>query len=223
MKENRHAQDPVDWSHPGPRAAGAGRNASRRATASRADVVFEWNQILQDTVPSPQNPLTPRFFAMTHIAMFDAINALEREFTPYHVRIRHGGGSPEAAAAQAAHDVLVAINPAAHAQSYDAALAQAARRPVPRASSAAGRLSAPRVAAEVLAWRQNDGWVVSPVPGVFASRPCPGAGSARRRPTPTAAFTHLQKAAPAGPGLTATQFLPPPPPIADERTLRHRS
>ena len=43
-----------------------------RAHHSTADVVFEWNQILQDTVPVPQNPLTPRFFAMTHIAMFDA-------------------------------------------------------------------------------------------------------------------------------------------------------
>ena len=53
---------------------------------SSANVVFEWNQILQDTVPVPHNPLTPRFFAMTHIAMFDAINAIEREFEPYRVR-----------------------------------------------------------------------------------------------------------------------------------------
>ncbi len=61
---------------------------------------------------------------MTHIAMFDAINTIEREFEPYRVRLRHwGGGSPEAAAAQAAHDVLVVINPAATA-TYDAALAR---------------------------------------------------------------------------------------------------
>ena len=102
--------------------APAGRDV--RATGSTADIVFEWNQILQDTVPVPQDPLTPRFFAMTHIAMFDAINAIEREFEPYRVRLRHwGGGSPEAAAAQAAHDVLVVINPAATA-TYDAALAR---------------------------------------------------------------------------------------------------
>ena len=51
-----------------------------------------------------------------HIAMFDAINTLEREFEPYRVRLKHGsGGSPEAAAAQAAHDVLVALNPGATA------------------------------------------------------------------------------------------------------------
>ena len=129
--------------------------------------MFEWNQILQDTVPTPQNVLTPRFFAMTHIAMFDAINTIEREFEPYRVRLRHwGGGSPEAAAAQAAHDVLVAINPAATA-TYDAALAQPARRPVRRASSAAARPSAPASPQEILAWRQNDGWVVSPFPAVL--------------------------------------------------------
>ena len=59
---------------------------------------------------------------MTHIAMFDAINTLEREFEPYRVRLWHwGGGSPGAAAAQAAHDVLVGINPAA-TPTYDAAL-----------------------------------------------------------------------------------------------------
>ena len=141
--------------------APAGREV--RATGSTANIVFEWNQILQDTVPVPHGVLTPRFFAMTHIAMFDAINAIEREFQPYRVRLRHwGGGSPEAAAAQAAHDVLVVINPAA-AATYDAALArQLGTKPsgFVRRGAALGA----RVAEEILAWRQNDGWVVSPFP-----------------------------------------------------------
>src|SRR5262245_9278634 len=95
-----------------------------RAQGPDVDIVFEWNQILQDTVPAPHNVLTPRFFAMTHIAMFDAITTFERDFEPYRVRLRYwNGGSPAAAAAQAAHDVLVAINPAATA-TYDAALAR---------------------------------------------------------------------------------------------------
>ena len=59
---------------------------------------------------------------MMHIAMFDAVNAIEREFDPYRVRLpRSAGGSPEAAAAQAAHDVLTALIPASTA-TYDAAL-----------------------------------------------------------------------------------------------------
>ena len=66
--------------------------------------------------------MSPGFYAMTHIAMFDAINAIERDYEPYRVRLRQGvGGSPEAAAAQAAHDVLVALNPSA-TTAYDEAL-----------------------------------------------------------------------------------------------------
>src|SRR5215207_4178156 len=180
-----------------------------RAHGSDADVIFEWNQILQDTVPAPQNVLTPRFFSLTHIAMFDAINTLEREFEPYHVRLKHGaGGSPEAAAAQAAHDVLVAINPGSTAL-YDALLATRIG-PYPSGFVRRGAAVGATVAKEILAWRQNDGWVVSPFPP-YSESLLPG----RWRPTPlanaNAAFTHLQKAVPLA-LLTSTQYLPPPPP-----------
>src|SRR5688572_18059648 len=84
------------------------------ATHSSPAVVLKWNQLLQSTLPQPGNPLSPRYYAMMHIAMFDAVNAIEREFEPYRVRVRPGwGGSTRAAAAQAAHDVLVALNPSA--------------------------------------------------------------------------------------------------------------
>jgi hypothetical protein len=62
------------------------------ATNSSASVVLKWNQLLQSTLPQPGNPQTPRFYAMMHIAMFDAINAIEREFEPYRVRLRPGLG-----------------------------------------------------------------------------------------------------------------------------------
>ena len=152
---------------------------------------------------------------MTHIAMFDAINAIEREFEPYRVRLRHwGGGSPEAAAAQAAHDVLVAINPAATA-TYDAALArQLGKKPsgFVRRGAALGA----RVAKEILEWRQNDGWVVSPFPA-YSEPLLPGRCQPTPPNNPTPAFTHLQNAAPMA-LLTATQYLPPPPPsLTSER------
>ena len=179
------------------------------ATHSSPAVVLEWNQLLQNTLPAPGNPLTPRFYAMMHIAMFDAINAIEREFEPYQVRLRPGAnGSPEAAAAQAAHDVLVAINPSA-AAIYDAALAADLDDP----KSGFGRRGAEvgaRIAKEILAWRQNDGWVVSPFPP-YSEALLPG----RWQPTPpangAATFTHLQFAAPMA-ALSATHFLPLPPP-----------
>jgi len=181
------------------------RHAS--ATSSIANVVVQWNQIVQDTVPVPHGVLTPRFFALAHIAMFDAVNAIEREFEPYQVRT-HGGGSPDAAAAQAAHDVLVAINPSATA-TYDAALASQLG-PKPSGFIRRGAALGARVASAILEWRQNDGWVVSPFPP-YSEPLLPG----RWRPTPpnnpTAAFTHLQNAKPLA-LLTATQYLPPPPP-----------
>jgi hypothetical protein len=176
--------------------------------SSRA-VVLEWNQLLQNTIAGPGNPGTPRFYAMMHIAMFDAINAIEREFEPYRVRLRpRAGGSPEAAAAQAAHDVLVALNPSAAAE-YDTQLAEDLGDH-PSGFVRRGAEVGAHVAKEILAWRQNDGWVVSSFPP-YSEPPLPG----RWQPTPlanaAATFTHLQNAAPMA-ALSATQFLPPPPP-----------
>jgi hypothetical protein len=185
----------------------AGRPA--RAHSPAADIVFEWNQILQDTVPVPHNVLTPRFFAMTHIAMFDAIATLERDFEPYRVKLRHwNGGSPAAAAAQAAHDVLVAINPAFTA-TYDAALASQLGSD-PSGFVRHGAAVGAAVAKEILSWRQSDGWVVSPFPP-YSEPPLPGRW--QRTPPNNAAptFTHVRTAAPLA-VLSATQYLPAPPP-----------
>jgi hypothetical protein len=186
-----------------------------RATGSNAEIVIEWNRIMQDTLPRPHSVITPRSFAMTHIAMFDAINSIEREFHPYRVQFGFwGGGSPQAAAAQAAHDVLVAINPAATA-TYDAALAQQLgtfQSGWVRRGAALGA----RVAREILEWRQNDGWVVSPHPP-YSEPPLPGRYQPTPPNTPTPTFTHLQNAKPMA-LLTATQYLPPPPPsLTSER------
>jgi hypothetical protein len=187
--------------------AAAGHDVA--ASHSSAAVVLKWNQLLQSTLAPPGNPQTPRTYSMMHIAMFDAINAIDREFEPYQVRLRAGfGGSAPAAAAQAAHDVLVALNPSS-AAAYDAALAAdlGAR---PSGFVRRGAQIGAHVAKAVLAWRQDDGWVVSAFPP-YAEPQLPG----RWQPTPpanaAAAFTHLQYAAPMA-LLSATQLLPPPPP-----------
>ncbi len=177
------------------------------------NVVFEWNQIIQATVPGPAGVLTPRYYALAHIAMFDAINAIQGGFEPFRVRLR-GGGSPEAAAAQAAHDVLVALNPAA-AATYDAELAEQLG-PQPSGFVLRGARVGASVAARILKWRQNDGWVVSPFPP-YSQPLLPGLWQPTPPNNPTAAFTHLQNAAPLA-LATATQYLPPPPPtLTSER------
>ena len=49
--------------------------------------------------------------AIVQAAVHDAVQAIDRRFEPYHVDIPGASGSPEAAAAKAAHDVLVNILP----------------------------------------------------------------------------------------------------------------
>ena len=175
-----------------------------------ADVVLEWNQLLQTTIPSNASLAAPRFYSMMHIAMFDAANSVERDYSRYHVQLWYGAGmSAELAAAQAARDVLVALLPASQAV-YDAALAAriAAASPWQRWSVHVGSA----VAREILAWRLNDGWeatapayVLPPFPGLW--QPAPGA----------AAFTHYPSVTPFG-LLTGTQYLAPPPPtLTSER------
>jgi hypothetical protein len=125
------------------------------------------------------------------------------------VRLRPGSvGSAEAAAAQAAHDVLVALNPSA-AEAYDAALA-ADLGGTPSGFVRRGAEIGAYVAQDILAWRQQDGWVVPAFPP-YSEPPLAG----RWQPAPpsnaAATFTHLQHAVPMA-LLSSTQFLPPPPP-----------
>ena len=190
-------------------AAAAGHDLEATHSSSSVAVVLKWNQLLQNTLPQPGNPQTPRFYSMMHIAMFDAINAIERDFEPYRVRLRPGlGGSTKAAAAQAAHDVLVVLNQSA-AQAYDEGLA-ADLGDHPSDFVRRGAEIGAHIAKEILAWRQNDGWVVSAFPP-YSEPPLPG----RWQPTPpanaAATFTHLQHAAPMA-LVSATHLLPSPPP-----------
>jgi hypothetical protein len=83
------------------------------ASAS-ADAVTDWSAIaVQATVtglrPGPTSVLD---IAMTQAAVYDAVQAIKRRFEPYYVEIQGASGSPVAAAAKAAHDVLVNRFPA---------------------------------------------------------------------------------------------------------------
>jgi len=90
------------------------------ALADDAELVIEWNRVLFSVVGSAP-PTRPA--AMLHIAMFDAVNAIEDAYTPYRFEVRASrGASEEAAGAQAAHDVLTALFPSQRA-TFDAVLA----------------------------------------------------------------------------------------------------
>jgi hypothetical protein len=85
------------------------------AGPARADVVTDWNAITVTTMgqlapasharPGPSVILD---FATVHAAMHDAIQAFDQRYESFASPISNAAGSPIAAAAQAAHDVLVA-------------------------------------------------------------------------------------------------------------------
>src|SRR5829696_10484719 len=78
-------------------------------TAS-ADVISDWNVIcIQEAVSAGRPGGSPAIdFATMHAAMYDAVQAIERDYEPYRVAdVPNAGGSPVAAAAKAARDVLV--------------------------------------------------------------------------------------------------------------------
>jgi hypothetical protein len=81
---------------------------------ARADVISDWNAIaVQATITAARPGQTGMIdVAMVHLAMYDAVQAIERKYEPYYVEIPGASGSPEAAAAKAAHDVLVSRFPA---------------------------------------------------------------------------------------------------------------
>src|ERR1044072_2848004 len=56
------------------------------ASAS-ADVITDWNeQAVALVTPRMPPPAAQRMVAITHIAMFDAVNAIERRYRPYLVQ-----------------------------------------------------------------------------------------------------------------------------------------
>src|SRR4029450_5632765 len=95
------------------------------AQIANADVVTDWNTIAVSTVASDRVAnRQSRDMAMVHAAGFDAMNAIRPHYTPAMVSITAKGyASREAAAAQAAHDVLLALFPAQQAN-LDATLAE---------------------------------------------------------------------------------------------------
>lgn len=154
-----------------------------RDAQSRADVqdspnpVIEWNKTLLIIVRTAgaQQPTihSTRNFAMLHVAMFDAVNDIAANFSPYLVRASTGprSASPVAAAVQAAHDVLLALYPDFQSM-LDAQLQEDLGQIADGPEKTSGVAVGAAVAAEVVAFRANDGANVSPP--VFKPLTAPG-------------------------------------------------
>ena len=96
-------------------ASAAQDTAGDRRPVSGADAVTAWNAnagkaAIAACIAPVDNPLhESRMYAMTHIAVHDALNAIDRRYEPYALTRRdRTGARPEAAVAAAARGALVA-------------------------------------------------------------------------------------------------------------------
>ncbi len=173
------------------------------------NVILQWNRVLQETIRTPgQHPSTifpVRSFAMMHAAMFDAANSIDGSYTPYLTDVPGTkNASIEAAAAQAAHDVLAALYPTRQ-DVFGVELSNSFNGIAPNRLRQGSRVGA-IVAARLLAVRANDGWNATPPPYVLPPTP----GNWQPAPAP-AGFTHYPAVTPFAITSNA-QFAPNPPP-----------
>jgi membrane-associated phospholipid phosphatase len=177
-----------------------------------ANLVLEWNQLALQAVGQARVApvVASRALAITQAAVYDAVDAIDRSFELYHAQVQASrGASPEAAAAQAAHDALAALFPA-QAGTFDAALA-ADLVGIPPGQARQGTDVGREVARQILDWRSTDG---SSATVTYT----PGTDPGDWQPTPPA---YLPALAPQWPNVTpfamssGSQFRPAPPPALD--------
>lgn len=202
-----------------------------RPTAVAADAITLWNANANKAVnatcigPSGNGLYESRLYAMVHIAIHDAVNAIERRSRPYAYdaqTVSHA--SFDAAAATAARDVLIDViarlpadcigsGPATVEADYAAALAA-----IPPSPSRVAGIQVGRAAADaILRLRQDDG---SDQPLVDPDFP-QGAKPGEYRFTPGVPFVFLPKWGRVTPFVLthSAQFRPGPP--YDVRSKRY--
>ena len=129
------------------------------ATAARSDVIMDWNAKADALAAEKQllNAPNARGQAMLHIAMFEAVNAIDRRYAPYKLNLTADrAASREAAAAAAAYDVLLTLHPDKKAD-LDAALAGSLAGITENEAKSKGIELGKQAAAGIIALRANDG------------------------------------------------------------------
>jgi len=129
------------------------------ATAARSDVIMDWNAKADAIAVEKQllNASNARGQAMLHIAMFEAVNAIDRRYAPYKLSLSADrAASREAAAASAAYDVLLALHPDKKAD-LDATLAGSLAGITENEAKSKGIELGKQAAAGIIALRTNDG------------------------------------------------------------------
>ena len=148
--------------------------AGSAATAARGDEVVDWNRIMLHAAIAAVPPTSPlvmtRVGAIVQASVFDAVNGIERRYTPIHVEpAADPGASVRAAAVQAAYAALVRLYPLQQSFFEDqraASLAAIASESAAEHSQsiARGIEWGQTVADAIWAWRSADGFAPPPPP-----------------------------------------------------------
>ncbi len=81
--------------------------------AQAADPIAAWNAISETAVKTAGHPppVAALDFAIVHLAIYDAVESIDRRYEPYYTLVPGATGSLSAAAAKAGHDMLVGLFP----------------------------------------------------------------------------------------------------------------
>lgn len=151
---------------------------------TRADEVSDWNHIMFTAILTP--PVTPapvstRVAAIFQAAVFDAVNGVDRHYTPIYVpAAAPQGASIRAAAVQAAYATLLNLYPAQKATFDQQRGNSLAAINDTNDAIQAGLIWGQYVADEIWAWRSHDGFSATVAPYLGGTDP------GQWRPTPPA-------------------------------------
>jgi len=193
------------------------------------NAIVGWHAVMESSVPASgrKNAVALPYYAYVDVAMYDAVSAIDHRLQPFAVRVdAPRGASEDAAAASAAHDVLVHYLPS-QAATFDAALASSLASIADGQSKTDGINVGQAVAAQWLAQRSGDG-LEAPVtytpghgPGIWERVPTYPAPPPNTPPAPVGVWmTQFKPFA----LMSADQFLadiPPPPPLKSAAWTRN--
>jgi hypothetical protein len=181
------------------------------------DLVIRWNRVAIDTIRETRTnpPMATRALAMMHVAIYDAVNAIDGAHEPYFVVSQPAyNTSREAAAATAAYNVLVSLYPD-QVEFFDFHLYESLKTVADSPAKTDGIALGEYVAQQIIDLRANDGWDrhVEYTPGTLPGqwRPTPPNYAPALLPqwplvTPWAMTSGSQFRAPAPPALDSVQY-----------------
>jgi hypothetical protein len=151
---------------------------------TRADEVTDWNHVMlmaMLTAPVTPAPVATRVAAIVQAAVFDAVNGIDRRYTPIYVpAAAPPGASTRAAAVQAAYATLVSLYPN-QKDKLDQQRSASLAAITDTSDAVQGGLSwGQYVADQISAWRSQDGFSDAPSPYLGSTDP------GKWRPTPPA-------------------------------------